>query len=304
MRALAALVALCALAGASGCAPSLPSSYHCTTDSQCTYSGVAGHCEATGACSFPDGSCTSGSRYGQLGPPSLAGTCVGDGADLGSGGGGGGGGGGDGGGSVGSIMRVGATSLPATSRSMIALPAPSGIAAGDVVFVSIFSTDAQLTITPPSGWTVHADLHGAVGGEFHAAWYYHVETAGELPGWVFGLSASAQAAAAAVVYRGVDGAMPIDVAANQQFEGANLIAPSINTTHANDMLVTLFVQAGSAGLTWTAPSGMQTAVDDGFIGIFDAPQPTAGATGNRQALAGPAGVPNIGAVDVVALTPQ
>jgi hypothetical protein len=298
MRALA----VAALALAVGCAPSLPASYHCTSDAQCVFGGQAGRCEATGACSFPDATCAGGRRYGSLDPAGLAGMCVADGADLGMGGGGGGGS--DGGGSAGNITRVGTTTLGSGTRSSIALPVPSGIVAGDFVFVSIFLPSPQPTITPPAGWTQHADLKGAVGGEFHAAWYFHVAADGEPATWTFTLSAQTNGAtAAAVAYRGVDDTAPIDTAAQQQFEATTFAAPSLTTTHANDMLVAMFVQAGGSGVNWTGPSGMQTAVDDGAIGIFDAVQANPGASGTRTAGA-PAGIPNVGAVDFVALTPQ
>ncbi|MCA1663149.1 MAG: hypothetical protein LC659_02550, partial [Myxococcales bacterium] len=78
----------------------------------------------------------------------------------------------------------------------------------------------------------------------------------------------------------------------------------ITTTHANDELVTMFVQAQSQPLAWRAPAGMDVAVDDGAIGIFDAAQAGPGATGDKQASLGSLGIPGVGAVDYVALTPK
>ncbi len=43
-----------------------PGVFECEVDSQCEHAGVAGTCEPTGACSFPDSECTSGKRYGSL----------------------------------------------------------------------------------------------------------------------------------------------------------------------------------------------------------------------------------------------
>ena len=43
-----------------------PGVFECEIDSQCEHAGVAGTCEPTGACSFPDSSCSSGKRYGSL----------------------------------------------------------------------------------------------------------------------------------------------------------------------------------------------------------------------------------------------
>ena len=45
----------------------------CQTDHQC---GAEGHCELAGYCSFPDGSCDSGRRFGQLAGGGFAGLCV------------------------------------------------------------------------------------------------------------------------------------------------------------------------------------------------------------------------------------
>lgn len=43
-----------------------PGVFECEVDTQCEHAGVAGTCEPTGACSFPDSSCSSGKRYGSL----------------------------------------------------------------------------------------------------------------------------------------------------------------------------------------------------------------------------------------------
>lgn len=43
-----------------------PGVFECEADTQCEHAGVAGTCEPTGACSFPDRSCSSGKRYGSL----------------------------------------------------------------------------------------------------------------------------------------------------------------------------------------------------------------------------------------------
>jgi hypothetical protein len=306
MRAVAVAVvgAAVAVVLAVGCAPSLPSSYHCTTDAQCSSTAGQGRCEASGACSFPDAACSDGRRYGEFAPPGLAGACV-DAAGVGSDGGAdlSGGVSGDLATVPGTITRVGSTAVPSASRTSIMLPAPATLTAGDLVFVSILLTDSNVNVTPPPGWTQHADLHGATGGEFHAVWYYKV-AATEPSSWTFALSASTNAAASAVAYRSVDAAAPIDVSTTQQFEGASFVAPSITTTHAGDMLVTMFVQGQSGTLNWHAPTGMQTAADNGPIGIFDVTQPTAGATGDKQATLGIVSVPGIGAVDYVALTPK
>jgi alpha-tubulin suppressor-like RCC1 family protein len=75
------------------CSP-LQAAFQCRTHEQCV-DAVAGTCEPSGFCSFPDGDCASGRRYGQLAGDDLGGRCVdGGGVDGGFDGGGDGGDGG------------------------------------------------------------------------------------------------------------------------------------------------------------------------------------------------------------------
>lgn len=69
MRAVLILVALtgCVRGGAS---------FTCATDGDCVLGGIAGRCESVGFCSFPDGTCADGSRFGGLSGP-FANQCVG-----------------------------------------------------------------------------------------------------------------------------------------------------------------------------------------------------------------------------------
>lgn len=60
--------------------------YSCSHASMCVLGQVAGACQATGYCSFPDGECESGLRYGEFAGAGLDGQCVpsgvGDGAST------------------------------------------------------------------------------------------------------------------------------------------------------------------------------------------------------------------------------
>lgn len=62
------------LLGASGCGAA--SAFACSDDEQCQAGGVAGQCEANGYCSFPDPTCSSGQRFGELAPSGVANECV------------------------------------------------------------------------------------------------------------------------------------------------------------------------------------------------------------------------------------
>ncbi|MCA9653116.1 MAG: hypothetical protein H6712_19840 [Myxococcales bacterium] len=48
----------------------------CQDDGSCEQGGSQGVCQPSGYCSFPDASCESGQRYGELAGGTLAGTCV------------------------------------------------------------------------------------------------------------------------------------------------------------------------------------------------------------------------------------
>jgi hypothetical protein len=60
---------------ASGCLK--PAAFECASDPQCTRAGAQGTCETVGFCSFPDATCTSGSRFGDVSGKYTQ-QCVGD----------------------------------------------------------------------------------------------------------------------------------------------------------------------------------------------------------------------------------
>ena len=304
----------------SGCVPSLPASYQCTSDRQCVSHGRAGVCELPqGACSFPDSSCASDKRYGTLDAPPFAGQCVplGDGGvPLGDGGAL------DLGGGMNdlsstdmastdmatskTIERVGVSTVqPGSNGSDITLPRPAGVVTGDFLFVSIFLDDGTITVTAPAGWTVHNDLAGMTGNSFRATWLDHFVAAGDSTSYNFALSGFPKTSAGGLVaYRNVN-TPAIDVSMATPFEAQAFVAPSLTTTHTNDMLVTMFVNESTSGtgLSWSAPTGFATAVNLAPIGIFDDLQAAAAPTGTETAFYG-VNIPGVGAVDFVALIPQ
>ncbi|MBX7080548.1 MAG: hypothetical protein K1X88_15220 [Nannocystaceae bacterium] len=64
-----------------------PGAYACEASSQCVDAGVAGMCQPSGWCSFPDPACGSGQRYGDHAGDGLGGDCVDVDTGTGSGGG-------------------------------------------------------------------------------------------------------------------------------------------------------------------------------------------------------------------------
>jgi hypothetical protein len=61
---------------ATGCLKA--AAFPCTSNEQCTKNGALGTCESVGFCSFPDGECASGRRFGSL-SGTFANQCVGEG---------------------------------------------------------------------------------------------------------------------------------------------------------------------------------------------------------------------------------
>lgn len=50
--------------------------FQCSDDRACLFEGIPGTCEEPGYCSFPDGACSSGRRFGKLAPAGVARECV------------------------------------------------------------------------------------------------------------------------------------------------------------------------------------------------------------------------------------
>ncbi len=71
--ALLSLLVVSAVASG-GCTAS--GTFACETDPACVLNGVDGTCEASGYCSFPDDTCSSGKRYGALAPAGIGSQCV------------------------------------------------------------------------------------------------------------------------------------------------------------------------------------------------------------------------------------
>lgn len=74
MRGIVASLGLVGMGwAASACGSSV---FACTSDMQCQAGAVAGQCQPSGYCSFPDDACPTGQRYGEAAPGELANACV------------------------------------------------------------------------------------------------------------------------------------------------------------------------------------------------------------------------------------
>jgi RHS repeat-associated protein len=154
----------------------------------------------------------------------------------------------------------------------------------DVTVVS-GGTGTLTAITPPAGWT--AVTKSGVAGEQLTTWT-HTVAAGDPVSWSFGLSQSTKAVAAVSAYSAVDPVTPIDVSATgSNISGTSHTAPSVVTTGANDLAVT--VTSPIVVATMTPPAGSTERADQsGGTGVrtlsvetSDFPKAVAGATGTK-----------------------
>lgn len=169
---------------------------------------------------------------------------------------------------------------PAMNVSSIDLPKPAGLVAGDVVVVGLFTDFAGTNVQTPASFTKLSDLPISMPTDTHGWWYVHVIGAAEPAKTTFTLdSTSAYVSAVALAYRNVRVPMPVDVAAYGSTMGTSYIAPTVTTTLARTMLVSIHLADDTVGANWTAPTGMTTRAVTGICAAFDKPFPNAGMTG-------------------------
>ncbi len=193
-----------------------------------------------------------------------------------------------------------------STATSLTIPAPAGMAPGDVMVAGI-TVGGTPTITAPSGWTLvrldatsEFDLRQAV---------YHKVVASEPATYTWTFSTNQAAAGGIHAYAGVDNAAPINAhgGKSDNFGRTTAInAPSITTTVNNAMLIGFYGIARNT--TIAPPAGMTERYERASTaGPFfasaegcDVLQATAGATGIKSATAGVVG-PNIG--QLIALKP-
>ena len=199
------------------------------------------------------------------------------------------------------------------SASTLSIAVPAGTLAGDVMIAAIATTPSTGTgITAPAGWTLIKAVNQASGSGSRISTFYRVATATEPASYTWTLTTSHTGAVGGIVsYSGVDNSNPIDVSASAATASSSThTAPTVTTTLANDMLVTVHEYASAA--TWTPPTGMTERVDiasrtpNNAAGISlemnELLLGVAGATGPKAAVAS-GGNPDTGATVSIALRP-
>jgi len=203
-------------------------------------------------------------------------------------------------------LRSSSSAVNPTATSLT-IPAPAGVQANDVLLAGI-SARGNPNFVAPSGWTlVRLDISGFV---MRQAVYYKVATASEPTSYTWTWSGAQAAAGGILAYTGADTVSPIDVqngAVSSTSSGKTIVAPSVTTTGAGDMLVGFF---GVANNTSVAPPTNMTERFDvvSNAGTYpvvceasDQLLGAAGPTGDRTATSGTTGW-SIG--QLVALRPR
>jgi MSHA biogenesis protein MshQ len=174
---------------------------------------------------------------------------------------------------------------------------PAGTVSGDLMLAAIATAyKDSATISAPAGWTLVRFSDKTSGDPANRLYTYYKVAGGSEPasyGWSF--SGDHDGAVGFIAsFIGVDTASPIDASAAQTTgSSVSHIAPTVTTTVAGDMLVT--VHEFGSSRNWTKPTGMTEAADlysqdsaeDHGVSMelnYEA-RPTAGATGTRTATA-------------------
>jgi len=260
-----------------GCAE-LRSNYRCEASSECTspVSDEVGVCEPNGWCSFADPGCPSGRRYGDLAGEGLAGDCA---TPL--------------------ISLRASTSTSLATGDAVTIDVPAAVREGDLLWLALYASVQDVTLSPPAGWTPLADLTGV--GIYHVFWLHRTAGASEPGSATFGFGTNVVHSAILAAYANVTAGDPLDGQVVANVVGNPFTAASFTTTVPNTLLVLTVANEAGDGETWTAPAGMTMRADTGVLALFDAPAPDAGPTGPREATCSLGGE---GSVAFVALEPN
>ena len=181
----------------------------------------------------------------------------------------------------------------ATATSLV-YNVPAGVALNDLMVAQVTlrgGTNNTLAAPACACWTLIRRDDATT--NLTQALYYHVATGAEPASYTWTLSTAAQRyTGGIIVYTGVNNASPVDVtsgAVDTSAGSANVQAPSVTTTLANDQILGLFgIRSNS---TFTPPGGMTERWDTVGGGVSpasesaDVSQAAIGASGAKTAVA-------------------
>ncbi|WP_157889120.1 DUF6701 domain-containing protein [Herminiimonas arsenitoxidans] len=196
--------------------------------------------------------------------------------------------------------------------NVLTIPKPAGTLLDDIMIASIAVRSSAIVTTPPSGWILVREVVRSGTSSSVLRTYYRIATASEPTNYAWTLSGGTHVGVVGGIasFSGVDIVAPIaDEAGAATISALTHVAPSVTTSKANSMLVTVH-EYTSAG-TWSPPASMTEMVDiasqpvsnDAGISMemnYEL-RPVVGATGTRQATANANA--DLGAVQSLAITP-
>ena len=150
---------------------------------------------------------------------------------------------------AGTIAKRSASSATSDTGS-ITVPAPSGMATGDLLLVGLSYQGACMST--PSGWTV---IRNCDTNTVSSSIFYRFATASDVSAGSFSFTTGGTSATVAgiVAYTGADTSGPIDKSAGQTGSSATATGPTLTSTTSNARLVGFFAAVGNTTVTPTDP---------------------------------------------------
>jgi hypothetical protein len=183
-------------------------------------------------------------------------------------------------------FRASASGNNGGGSTRLALPRPAGAAAGDLLLSTVTLRSTGVSFTPPAGWAQL--LNASEGTEIRTLVYRRLAGSSEPVSYTWTFSASVRAVGAVVAYQGVDPTQPINTADGYGNAASTAItAPGVTTSVPGCRLIHIATTA--LVTTITPASGMTERLEavgtSLTVSVSDQPRSTAGATGNRTAIA-------------------
>lgn len=199
--------------------------------------------------------------------------------------------GGGGGGSAASTVVFAATTYTeyAAAGTAITCTAPSGIAAGDLLFAMLtWATGTETINLVPTNWTLIQTTPSGGANKTTLATYYHSASAAEVASYTWGLTGTGVPRSIAI-WRVTGTLTPassaIDATSAASGIGASVVGPSATTLFNDEMVCFVAcVNSNGAGVTFSIPTGFNlhtnliTDSNNSLLGV-EKTQAGAGATG-------------------------
>lgn len=175
------------------------------------------------------------------------------------------------------------------SINSMTITAPSGVAQNDTMIAAISIRPHTTIVTPPSGWTLIRRIDNVTPNATSLLTYRKTAGSSEPASYTWGYDTFTSSAGVVAAFAGANTTNPVDVENAQNTTTLNVDAPSVTSTTANTMVVTIHETSNAS--VWTSPVGMSqatqisspAAVSPVSIQVNYVSQAAAGATGVKSA---------------------